>query len=75
MDIFNRLPDRYASTDYGLVYQGKDLNTLPVFYEYSGITDQKDRRLAVEIVQHLDHKALVKEGRRFKALVRKSNQQ
>lgn len=66
LDIFNRLPDRYTSTDLGPLYTGKDLTTIHIFYEYAEVTNKRDRDLVLDIVQHLDHKAVAKEVKKFK---------
>lgn len=66
IDVFNRLPDRFVSTDLGPLYTGKDLASLPVLYEYIGTTDPQDKKLILEIVQHLDQKTVTKEVKRFK---------
>lgn len=58
LDIFNRLGDRYTSTDLGPIYIGKDLGTLELFYRLFEITEQEDKVLAMQIIQHLDSKAV-----------------
>lgn len=72
LDIFNRLPDRYTTTDYGPLYIGKDLATLPMFLDFAEITDKKDRKLSLDIVQHLDSKAVKRELNRVKQISSKN---
>lgn len=60
LDIFNRLGDRYVSTDIGPIYIGKDLSTLEVFYRLFEVDSKYDQVLAMQIVQHLDSKAVTK---------------
>lgn len=56
IEIFNRLGDRYTSTDLGPLYIGKDLSTLPLYYDTYLIQDADDKKLLLEIIQHLDSK-------------------
>lgn len=66
LDIFNRLPDRLITTELGPLYTGKDMTSIPVFFEYADITLQKDKKLVIEIVQHLDQKAVKREVQKHK---------
>lgn len=68
IEIFNRLPDRFTTTDLGPLYTGKDIAALPVLYEHLSATDPEDKKLILEIVQHLDQKAVAREVKRFKEL-------
>lgn len=66
LDIFNRLPDRLVSTELGPLYTGKDLSSIPVLFEYADIINSRDKKLIIEIVQHLDQKAVKRELQRHK---------
>lgn len=66
LEAFNRLPDTYISTDLGPLYTGKNLGNLPMFLDYLYVTDVKDKALILEIVQHLDQKAIKREVKKFK---------
>ncbi len=66
LEIFNRLPDTYVSTDLGPLYTGKNLGTINVFFDHVYLENRKDRALALEIVQHLDQKAVKREVKKFK---------
>lgn len=66
LDMFNRLPDTYVSTDMGPLYTGKNLASLPIFYDYAYVTHQEDKNLILDIIQHLDSKAVKREVKKFK---------
>ena len=66
LEVYNRLPDTYTSTDLGPLFTGKNYTSIPVFYEYVSVTDVSDRNLILEIVQHLDSKAVTREVQKFK---------
>lgn len=56
MEIFNRLGDKYTSTDLGPLYIGKDINTIQILFDIMDISCRADQKLILEIVQHLDNK-------------------
>ncbi|QQO38507.1 hypothetical protein VPG01_149 [Vibrio phage VPG01] len=60
IEIYNRLGDRFTSTDLGPLYIGKDLNTLDLFYNVYQINDMEDRKLVMEVIQHVDSKMVKK---------------
>lgn len=71
LEIFNRLGDSYVSTDLGPLYMGKNLITLETFFNIYEIENKADQRLVLEIVQHLDAKAVKKS---MDAMKRKSKE-
>lgn len=70
VEVFNRLPDRLVSTDYGPMYTGKDIAAIDVLFNHIGVP-QDDRKLCLELVQHMDSKSVKKEAERIKKLASK----
>lgn len=58
LEIFNRLGDRFTSTELGPLYIGKDMGSLSVLLDIFIIKNVDDKRLILEIVQHLDTKVV-----------------
>ncbi|AUG85040.1 tail assembly chaperone [Vibrio phage Ceto] len=71
IEIFNRLGDRYTSTDLGPLYIGKDISTLDFLYNIYEIHDVEDRKLTLEIVQHLDSKIVKQAVSKWKTEAKK----
>ena len=57
--LHGQLADRYATTDLGLLYIGKDYSTFPMFYKYAELLPEHET-LILEIVQFIDAKAVKK---------------
>lgn len=74
IELFNRLPDRYCSTECGPLYTGKDINSLPILYDLFYVDNKKTKRLVLQIIQHLDSKATKKDAERINKLAKKSKQ-
>lgn len=71
IEIFNRLGDRYTSTDLGPLYIGKDISTLDFLYNIYGIEDNDDRKLSLEVIQHLDSKVVKQAVSKWKTEAKK----
>lgn len=72
LEIFNRLPDNHVGTNFGPLYTGKDISSIGVLYDYCNLTKKEDRDLALEIIQHLDKKAVSREVKRYNKAVKDS---
>lgn len=57
ISIHSQLPDRYATTDLGLLYIGKDYMPFPMFCRYANILPTQEE-LVLQIVQLIDAKAV-----------------
>lgn len=71
IEIFNRLGDRFTSTELGPLYIGKDLSTLELFYSIYKVDDVDDKKLIMEIIQHLDSKLVKQAISKFKNEVKR----
>lgn len=60
LEIFNRLGDRYETLPTGLIYIGKDYSSIEVFFRLYNIDDKVEQLESLEIIQHLDYKAVKK---------------
>lgn len=56
LEIYNRLGDRFTSTDLGPLYIGKDVSPLDTFFSIFEIDRAEDKKRALEIIQHIDQK-------------------
>lgn len=70
MTVYNKLGDRFVSTDLGLLYLGKDVSTLQLNLKLMGV-EEIDHPLILDIVQHLDSKAIKKSSDNIKAAGKK----
>lgn len=60
-DIYNRLPDRFIALGMGgSIFGGKDYGSLSVLYDVFDITDIRDKKLVLDILNHLDASAVKK---------------
>lgn len=59
IDIYNRLGDVQVSTPSGILYTGKNLATLDFMFNLFKVHPD-DRMLSLQIIQHLDYKAVKK---------------
>lgn len=72
LDIFNRLGDRYTSTDLGPLYIGKDLSTLALFFDLYEIYPKHQQLLVLQVVQHIDAKTVNKAMESMKRKAKKT---
>lgn len=72
LEIYSKLGDRFATTDLGLLYLGKDLSSLPLLLKYSYIPESS-HGLLLEILQRLDAKAVKRSVSKINAASKKLN--
>lgn len=70
LQVYGKLGDRFVSTELGLLYLGKDISTLPLNLNFMGV-DEEEHPLILDIVQHLDAKAIKKSSDSLKATAKK----
>lgn len=73
IEIFNSLPDNYCSTDYGPMYTGKDISSISILWDLHYITDRKEQKLCLQLVQHIDSKAVKKSRDSINKAAKKAN--
>jgi hypothetical protein len=69
-DLHGQLGDRYATTDLGLLYIGKDYSTLPIMFKYAQIPDE-DEEFLLKLIQRIDAKAIKKSSANIQAAANK----
>ena len=57
LDIFNKLPDIYTSTQNALLFTGKDLSSLETLYRIYEVEDNEEKRLILDVITLLDTRA------------------
>jgi hypothetical protein len=70
LDLYGKLGDRYATTDLGLLYIGKDLATLPLLFSYSDIPENEHCFL-LDIIHYLDARAVRDSAKRMQNVAKK----
>ena len=60
-DIYGRLSDRFITLGMdGSIFGGKDYSSLSVLYDIFDISDTRDKKLVLDILNHLDASAVKK---------------
>jgi hypothetical protein len=70
LDFYGKLGDRYATTDLGLLYIGKDLTTMPVLFSYSDVPDT-EHSFILDLIHYLDSRAVRQSAKRLESAAKK----
>lgn len=69
-DIHSRLGDRFATTELGLLFLGKDYTSLPLLFKYMNINIDNEA-IIFELIQFIDSKAIIKSNKNLQAAAKK----